>query len=490
MFTKSDYNRYRECPIHLWLHRHRREALAAAEADIQRQWIFEQGYLVESYARKLFPDARLVEGHTEASERQTSALIADGATTIFQATAVADGLLAIADVLRFDPTSKSWDLFEVKSGTKVKKEYLHDIAFQRLAFTKAGYRIGRLYLIHVNSSYVRHGDISASQLLSIVDVTTLADKLADEMIATVAEGIAILAKPEVPTREDVFCTCSPKECPCAVHCYPDMPDYSVFDLRGIRTSKARKLYDGGTRHITDLPASFTGNLAQTFQLQVARSGQPVVERQKIREVVESLQYPLYFLDYESWNPALPMFDGYRPYQQMVFQYSLHILRAPGAEMEHRECLVAESCDPMPVVAKRLVEDIGTDGNIVVWNAQFEANRNDEMANHVPDHAEFLRGLNSRIVDLMEIFRRQHYVHPAFRGSCSIKDVLPVVVPTLSYKDLAIQNGGTASLTWYRMLTDGRSQAERAVTCSELTAYCRLDTLAMVEVFRHLNSIAE
>lgn len=489
MLTKSDYNRYLECPIHLWLHKYRRNALPAVEEDMKLQWIFEQGNLVESYARQLFPDARLVEGHTEDSERQTKELIAAGVMTIFQATAIADGLLAMADVLRFDAASQAWDLYEVKSGTKVKKEYLHDIAFQRLAFTKAGYRIGRVFLIHINSAYVRRGDISPSQLLAIQDVTSMADRVATAMEATVVESLALLERAELPTREHVSCTCSPKDCPCVDHCYPAVPDYSVFYLHGIHASKARKFYDAGTRHITDLPATFTGNTAQAFQLQVARSGRPIIEQARIREVLASLRYPLYFLDYESWAPAIPMFDGYRPYQQMVFQYSLHVLRAPGAAMEHSECLVSEHCDPMRVVAARLAEDIGGDGNIIVWNAQFEANRNDEMAIHVPELADFLRGLNGRIFDLMEIFRQQRYVHPAFRGSCSIKDVLPVVAPALSYKDLVIQEGGTASLTWYRMLTDGRGAPERGQACKNLTDYCKLDTLAMVEVFRHLDGIA-
>jgi len=174
---------------------------------------------------------------------------------------------------------------------------------------------------------------------------------------------------------------------------------------------------------------------------------------------------------------------------MVFQYSLHILRAPGAEIEHRECLVSELRDPARVVAEQFAADIGAEGSIVGWNAQFEANRNEEMADQVPELAGFLRGLNDRIFDLMKIFRQQLYVEPAFRGSCSIKDVLPVLVPSLSYKDLAIQEGGTASLTWYRMLTDGREAAERATACNNLTAYCKLDTLAMVEVYQDLEKIA-
>jgi len=173
---------------------------------------------------------------------------------------------------------------------------------------------------------------------------------------------------------------------------------------------------------------------------------------------------------------------------MVFQYSLHILREEGAELEHFEYLAETLEDPSIVLATKLCTDIGNEGSVIVWNKSFEMSRNKEMAELVPEHATALLNINDRVYDLMEIFRKQLYVHPDFRGSCSIKKVMPVIVPTLSYKDLVIQEGGTASLTWYRMLTDGRSIKEKAETCDHLRKYCELDTLAMVEIWRKLQRL--
>ena len=224
-----------------------------------------------------------------------------------------------------------------------------------------------------------------------------------------------------------------------------------------------------------------------MQLQVARTGKPVIDTANISTILNTTKYPIAFLDYETFFPAIPLFDGYRPYQQMVFQYSLHILTENG-DLQHSECLVRTLADPVPEILRTLQSQLPENGTIVVWNKGFEMGRNKEMAALLPDHAAFLRALNRRVFDLMDIFRKNYYVHPDFQGSCSIKKILPVLIPNLSYKDLVIQEGGTASLTWYRMLTDGRSEEEKAKTCDHLLNYCKLDTLAMVEVFQKLKAL--
>lgn len=483
MLTKSDYTHlYLQCPIHLWAWKHRRAELEHHAKDPQLLWTFEQGNMVERVARLLFPDGVLIESQDDRTEARTRELIGAGVTTIFQAAAIGGRLLALADVLRFDPATKRWDIYEVKSSTSVKEEYLHDLGFQRLAFTRAGYEVGKLYLVHVNSEYVRRGKIDPQALLLIDDVTDDVNDNHDVVAENVAKALAVVDSGAVHPRT---CTCSPKGCPCGQYCYPGLPEYSIFDLYNIRTAKARALYDAGIRDFKDLPEDFAFSEAQACQVKVAKSGEPLIKHAEIRDALQKLSYPLYFLDYETFYPAIPSFDGYTPYQQMVFQYSLHVIASPGGTPEHRDYLATEWRDPMQHVAARLREDIGDEGSVIVWNKSFEMNRNEEMADRIPELAGFLRGINRRVFDLMEIFRRQLYVHPDFRGSNSIKDILPVLVPGLSYDPLEIKEGASASLTWYRMLTDGRDANARDKTCKDLRTYCTLDTFAMVEIFRYL-----
>ncbi len=489
MLTKTDYLRYLHCPIHLWLHKHEPHKLPNHEIDPQLKWIFEQGNMVEAHARKLFPEGQLVKGHSEVSAERTKELIEAGATVIFQATAIADGVMAMADILRFDPQTKAWDIFEVKSATEVKDEYVHDVCFQRLAFRKAGYAIGRLHLVHVNGEYMRLGDVDPVQFLAMEDLAERADVLEGTVERGVADALALIAHETLPPRGEVTCTCAPKSCPCLQHCWPDLPAYSIFDLTHIHVKKAQELYKAGIRMITDLPADFTLTKAQASQMTCVRTGKPIIEAARIHAALADLKYPIHFFDYETFFPAIPLFDGYKPYQQMVFQFSLHILRTPESELEHKECLVMELADPVPTILAALMEHMDNEGTVMVWNKSFEMNRNKEMAASHPAFAQLLHSINDRVFDLMEIFRKHLYVHPDFRGSCSIKDILPVLVPHLSYKALAIQEGGTASLSWYRMLTDGRADDERRKTCADLIEYCKLDTLAMVEIFRRLTSLS-
>lgn len=484
MLTKSDFLRYLECPIHLWLWKHKKSDIEGSEDDAQVQWILEQGNMVEDVARTLYPDGAYVHEFHDVGAKKTKELIDGGKSIIYQATAIGGGLLAMADVLR--KNGNAWNIIEVKGSTEVKEDHIHDLCFQRLAFRKAGYEVSRLYLAHVNKDFVKKSDIDPEKFIMVEEITEQVDAVEDQVEAEVQKALQLLDMKSVPTRQDVTCTCSAKDCPCLHYCYPDLPDYSVFNLSRIRTSKAQELYEAGIRAITDLPLEYSLSTAQACQVQTARDGKPIVDIEGIQKELSQLQYPLYFLDYETFFPAIPLFDGYKPYQQMVFQYSLHILRGPDQEPEHYEYLAEALENPVPSLAAKLCEDIGTEGSVIVWNKSFEMSRNKEMAELAPNHASVLLGINDRVYDLMEIFRKQLYVHPDFRGSCSIKDVLPVLVPDLSYKDLVIQEGGTASLTWYRMLTDGRNEEKRAETCDHLRKYCDLDTLAMVEIFKCLH----
>ncbi len=484
MLTKSDYLRYLECPIHLWIHKHRSHEVGH-HIDPQLQWIFEQGDRVEAYARSLFPDAEIVSGHSQKSEEQTKALIESGVTDIFQATAIADGLLAMADVFQLDPETQEWNLYEVKSTSELQDGHLHDVCFQMIAFKKAGYTMGKLHLIHINPNYVRRGEIDARSLLVIEDITEQVYSLEAEVLVQIAAAKQVEASADMPSCDG--CTCSPKDCFCHHYCYPDLPDYSVFQLSRIKVKQARDLYRKGIRNLLEIPPDFKLTAAQALQLQVVRTGKPVIDTRSISTILNTTKYPLAFLDYETFFPAVPLFDGYKPYQQMVFQYSLHVLLEDGT-LQHSECLVRTLVDPVSEILRTLRSQLPENGTVVVWNKGFEMGRNEEMAALLPDQAVFLRSLNSRVFDLMEIFSKHHYVHPDFRGSYSIKKVLPVLVPSLSYKDLEIQEGGTASLTWYRMLTDGRSEVEKLKTREAMLAYCKLDTLAMVEVFRCLKAL--
>jgi hypothetical protein len=238
-----------------------------------------------------------------------------------------------------------------------------------------------------------------------------------------------------------------------------------------------------------VPDDFELTENQKNQVLAAKLGQPIIHDGEIKNELAKLKFPLYFLDYETISTAIPMFDGTKPYQQVCFQYSLHVLNKPEdgeEEMIHREFLAKEEDgNPVPKLLKQLAEDIGPTGNVIVWNQSFEMSRNKEMGEMYPEYKKFLLDVNERVYDLMEIFSKQLHVHPEFLGKTSIKYVLPVLVPELSYKNLEIQNGGMACLRWYEMVAKEMPKEDAEAIYKNLLIYCGLDTLALYKIYEHL-----
>jgi hypothetical protein len=277
----------------------------------------------------------------------------------------------------------------------------------------------------------------------------------------------------------------PKDCPCPGLCHPNLPSYSIYELPRMRANKLKDLRDTGILAVENIPPAFPLSDNQKNHAAVMMSRQPAIHLEEIEASLDSLVYPLYFLDYETFNPAVPWYDGYSPYQQMVFQYSLHVFDHPDSAAVHYKYLAVEDEDPAPGLLAHLVSRIGDQGSIIVWNKPFEASRNREMARMYFQYSSWLEGINDRMYDLMEIFSKGSYVHPDFHGSASIKNVLPVVVPDLSYEGLPIPAGDAAMMAWISIMKGELSQEEFDQTCQDLLHYCELDTLAMVEIWKAL-----
>jgi hypothetical protein len=215
---------------------------------------------------------------------------------------------------------------------------------------------------------------------------------------------------------------------------------------------------------------------------------PTIHHEKIREFIDKLEYPIYFLDYETLMSLIPYFDGHRPYQQIPFQYSLHVLETPDSEVKHLGYLHQENSDPARPLTEQLIKDIGNSGSVLVWYEGFEKSRNKELGDMLPEYKESMEAINNRIVDLMLPFKSKCYDDPRCEGSASIKKVLPVLCPELSYKSLGIQEGGSAQRLWMEAVLDEKRVDQKDQILADLTEYCKLDTLAMVEIFKVIRNL--
>ncbi len=463
--TKSHLLTYLDAPMHLWAEVHDQFEKPLSTYD---KHLMTQGYEVEGLARQYLQE--LVDQD-------------DNLELIWQRTFTDRQYEAVADALIHHLDTDTYDIYEVKSSTEVKKENKYDATFQFLV-TNMQIKVDKVYILHLNKEYVRHGDLILSELFVADDITNTVHKMKIDVDIEREKALDILQR---ETSDEIQPCYNISSCRCLSLCHPDLPDFSIYHIPNLSKKKKQKLIDLGVSDIKDVPDTFELNYKQSIIVKVGKTNQPHIDTAQIRHQFERLDYPLYFLDYETFNNAIPVYDGYKPHQQMVFQYSLHRLDKPDGELVHSEHLSLNKQDPAQSLVKQLRQDIGDIGSVIVWNKTFEMGRNKEMAELYPEYAEFLTDLNERIYDLADVVKDGMYVHPDFKGSWSIKAVLPVLVPHLSYKELAIGKGDEAMITWWRLTHDqpiGLTFEEKKDEVAQaLLDYCELDTLAMVEIYK-------
>lgn len=490
LLTKSDYMLFLRHPAWLWLKKHDKSKLPPV--DTATQALFDTGHDFEKYAESLFPDG-VTLGFSDCGEYRslplrTSMAIESGAKTIFQGRFEANGLTFIGDVIQVVGENEV-DLYEIKSSTRVKDEHLYDLAFQMVVLEKCGYRLNNIGVAHVNNEYVREGQINPRGLVTIVDVTNQVQLLREYTLEKITEAIEVISTPSHPDF-------SPSRC--GLGCLSDwlvvyrnlynLEEGSIYDLCRLTPELVGELESRGIKRIFDIPVDIPLNKFQSRQVEVVKSGQVHSEPEVISAILNRYQYPLYFLDYETLSSAVPDFDGLHPYEQIPFQYSLHAIDSPGGALCHLDYLHLDSSNPAHLLINRLKQDIGDTGSIVAWNSTFEKGCNTRLARLCPEYAEFLINLNSRIVDLADPFSAGLYVDKDFLGKYSIKNVLPVLVPELSYAELAIHEGGTAQRVWMDAFLYGKQIGDIEAIKSNLLRYCELDTLAMVRIYEYLLKI--
>lgn len=492
MLTKSDFVKFIQCPKFLWLGKFRKDL--AAEIDDETQRRFDEGAEVEEYAYKLFPGGVSARGGDIKEDiEKTKQVMKSGAEIIFQPTFsnYDANLYCRSDILKFDKGRGNWDIYEVKSSTEVKEIHYYDLAFQKICLETEGLKIGKLQVVCVNNEYVRHGEIEAKKLLKIEEATDEVLEITDETRKKIAEALKILgSKEEVKVKILKQCY-APYECSFIDYCWKDIPAESIYDVAGGLTAHQLEVLLGmGIIKLKDLPEGYLKKEKYFRHLEAVRSGKQKIDREKIAEELGKLKYPLYFLDYETYFQVIPPYDGYRPYEQMAFQYSLDVEDEPGAALRHFEYLCREPGDPEAPLAESLSRAIGPKGSVISWYKSFENGRNEEMGARYPKHREFFADVNRRMFDLMDIFKNGYFVDKGFGASASLKKVMPIMVPSLSYKDLNIQEGGAASSSWPKLFDEKLSKAEREKIYNDMIDYCRLDTLAMAEILKRLRADLE
>ena len=466
LLNKSQFLLYLDAPLHLWAQAHHQ---SETKLSLYEQHLAQQGYQVEKQAQKYLE--KLV-----ASEPALK--------LIWQATFTDKNYEVRSDALIFHEATNSYDLYEIKSSTSVDKNNLYDATFQFLVLNKK-IKLDHVYILHLNKDYARQTRLNLQQLFIAEEVTAKVHALKIKIDLKREKAWQVLNS---ELSEGISACYNIKTCPCLSLCHPNLPPFSIFHLPHLSVKKKQALLDLNIIQAQDVPANFPLSYKQSLIAKVAKSNQPIIDRAAIRHELEQLTFPLYFLDYETYNAAITLFDGYHPQQAMVFQYSLHILESPEGKLKHREHLSLGKEDPARSLLAKLQTDIGPTGSVLVWNKSFEMTRNKELAELYPVAADFLNDLNELIYDLADSIIEGFYVHPQFKGSWSIKNVLPVLVPNLSYHSLAIKKGDEAMIAWWKLVNQQYKNPEKIT--ANLLSYCELDTRAMVKIWERMRSLVD
>ena len=488
LLSKSQYIRGLQCHKSLWLYKHKRELQNTP--DQATESLFATGNVVGDYATQLFPGGVEIEFTPDDFDgmiKKTSGLIEEGVETIYEAAFKEKSIFAMADIL--NKTDKGWDIYEVKASTSTKEYHRDDAAIQYYALSSV-LKINKVFIVHINNQYERQGDIDIQSLFSIDDITDDVIVRQPDIHSTL-KSLDTMLQAEEP-EIDIGAQCStPHDCSFSEHCWQHIPEPSVFNLYRMNGNKKFELYYKDIITYEDISDDIKLNKTQRLQVNASLNDEVIIDKEIVNNFLGTIEYPISFFDFETFQNAIPRFDKQRPYMQMPFQYSLHVMNKEG-ELSHVEYLGDENVDPRRELSKRMLNDIPKTGTIMAYYMPFEKSRIKELAKLYPDLHDDLMSLTERFVDLLVPFQKLGYYHPNFNGSFSIKSVLPALFPNepeLDYKKLGIQNGGMAMDTFANLhLLKDKSQREEIR--NDLLAYCHLDTLAMVRIWEKLSNITK
>ncbi len=475
--TKSRFISGWQCLKRLWLESHRPELLPPRE-EVE-QAVMKQGIAVGKLAHGLYPEGEKMPASLDKALMRTRK---SEAPALFEACAVSAGVLCRPDILV--RAGKRWDLIEVKSSTGVKKEHVPDVAVQRFVLEGAGFPVRTCSVLHLDSSYVRGRELDVSRLFVKRDITREVSEFLPQVQPLVKEQFDVLSDldmPPIPIGERCH---SPYDCPFIGFCWKHMPPNSIRTVPRLSWDRFDSLYGEGLLSARDIPADAGLTPQQERYVKAVRADRPLVEKKEIITWLSSLAHPLSFFDMETFSSAVPRYPCTRPYEALPFQYSLHVQQKEGAKIERKDFLHDADTEPSLAFAEALLRDMPSSGSVVVYHRSFEESRLAELERRCSTLAPQLRKLSSRIWDLERPFERGFYIDPRFQGSSSLKAVLPVLVPGLSYGGLSLGGGREAQLSYLWLLEGDRSQKEHLLT------YCRMDSLGMSRVLDALRAAVQ
>ncbi len=486
--SKSKFCNGVQCNKILWLDKYKSEF----KEEIDNKNVLDNGTEVGIFAQKLFGPSKNVSFNSDLNKMidETNNYLKEDNVIITEASFNYEGNFCSVDILKKERNQIY--LYEVKSSTQISDIYIYDISYQYYVLKKLGFNIKKVFIVYINSNYIRHGELELNKLFNIKDVTDKAIDNLDYIESKIEEINNYMLQKDEPIKDIGLYCFKPYECPYFKYCSKHLPRNNVFDIRGMTINNKVNLYNKGIISFKELlNYDINEKYKEQIDFELNQKKEKIIN-DKIMSFINTITYPLYFLDFETFQESIPKYDDTYPYMQIPFQYSLHIMESKSSDIKHVEFLARGDCDPRRDLAISLINNIPKDVCVLAYNMSFEKSVIKALAHTFPDLSEHLMNIYNNIKDLMIPFKNRDYYNKEMKGSYSIKYVLPALFPddpSLNYKNLEmVHNGSEASSTYQNLGKYSKEELENVR--KNMLKYCELDTFAMVKIWQKINEIKE
>ena len=484
--SKSKYCNGLQCKKMLWLYKNKPEE----KEEVNNQSVFDNGNDVHEVARKLLGEDINIPFNEDLTQmiKDTKEVMKQEKVIITEASFSYENNFCSVDILKKE--GNTYEIYEVKSSTELKDVYVDDVSYQYFVLTSLGLKVEKCYVAILNNRYVRKGKLDLNQLFKKIDVT-------DEVVSKQAQVKQMIKdmnkymEQKKEPKDDIGIHCfKPYKCPFFKYCTRHLPESNIFEINEINVNEKLKLYVEGIVSLEDLLKEDISNEAKQHIEYELYDKEDYIDKKSIKEFLNTLSEPLYFLDFETFALPIPKYDGTRPYQQVPFQYSLHYIEE--GKLYHKEFLAESGVDPRKLIAESLVRDIPKNVPVLAYYMSFEKGRIKELAETFPDLKDHLMSIHDNIKDLIVPFKNRSYYAKGMHGSASIKYVLPAMFPndeSLNYKNLELVHNGDEAMNIYARLGEYPKEEQEYIR-ERLLKYCELDTYAMVKIYEKLKQIVK
>ena len=484
--SKSKYCNGLQCKKMLWLYKNK----PTEKEEVNNQSVFDNGNDVHEVARKLLGEDINIPFNEDLTQmiKDTEEVMKQEKVIITEASFSYENNFCSVDILKKE--GNTYEIYEVKSSTELKDVYVDDVSYQYFVLTSLGLKVEKCYVAILNNRYVRKGKLDLNQLFKKIDVT-------DEVVSKQAQVKQMIKdmnkymEQKKEPKDDIGIHCfKPYKCPFFKYCTRHLPESNIFEINEINVNEKLKLYVEGIVSLEDLLKEDISNEAKQHIEYELYDKEDYIDKKSIKEFLNTLSEPLYFLDFETFALPIPKYDGTRPYQQVPFQYSLHYIEE--GKLYHKEFLAESGVDPRKLIAESLVRDIPKNVPVLAYYMSFEKGRIKELAETFPDLKDHLMSIHDNIKDLIVPFKNRSYYAKGMHGSASIKYVLPAMFPndeSLNYKNLELVHNGDEAMNIYARLGEYPKEEQEYIR-ERLLKYCELDTYAMVKIYEKLKQIVK